>query len=406
MATTKTGKNVVPYEAPTNSSAKRREADKPSDIVKRWIFPVVLLIAVIITWIVLFSTGMASGAFGVATYPLTLTTVVTVFHIVILLFPIVLILKKKAWLRLIAVAIMVLGPWLLLAVGYVHGMGAPLWGLRILGAVALILSAIAAYVLTRYIKEDQTLVHEVNSLPELKQSIADQRKKENDSEIQFQAAKDRSDQLEKESSDAVSLAEKSSKAYTKAKKDFDEHPLVVEQSDIKKDLAAKKAARDDIPNQQQAIRTTIAQSGGKNTRALEGQLAQLDQKYVDLDKEVTDLERKLKGINPKVDALNEKKVLDDATAKNKTDGEAQQDVRRELKVANKRLRRLTDDWKHEQAATARLVKQRDEVAAKQQSTKEERRLLWRDELFFPVVLAVVALLLYPAWYGWVATQVL
>ena len=410
MATRNPGSAVVPYQEPTEEADQSpRDTDKPSESMKRWIFPGFLLVAVIITWVVLFAVGMAGGPFGKLSFPLKLAVIVTVFHTVILAWPTFLLIRKRAWSRLIVVAVMLGGIWLTLVFGYTVAVGGAMWGLRFLGALALVLSAAAAYVLTRYPKQDQALVHELDLLSGLDQSVAEQQKVANRSSAVAQEVHAQLQVSENDLSNAVSVAEKSSKEFTKAQKAFDNNDLVERKATLESELAKANATLVDIPKLQVTLSQTIdkAKSRSAESLALQQQFEKLDEDYkVLVEETIPDLKRKLADVTSEVEVSDVKRALDQAAKANEHDAGVADEARREKNATSKRYKKATKEWKVQQGALTRLTEQRDDILTKWRVADETRRLQWRDGIALALFFAVVALLLgYPAWYGWVELEV-
>lgn len=406
MATRRVSNAVVPYEEPIERTTVRRETDKPPSTIMRWVFPIFLLGAVIVTWIVLFVTGMAGGEFSKISYPGKLANIVTVFHVVILIWPIVLIVRKQAWIRLIVVAVMVFGAWLTLLLGYIILAGGPLWGLKFPGVLALILSASAAYALTRYSKVDQTLAHQVQSLPGLEQTIAEEERKLNLSSIEAKDAQEQSDARKSEHSKAANIAVESSRAFTEARKVLESSDAAKEQKTLDAELAKAKARLEEIPDLVQGTLAAIAKLKGSGAAPLQHKVDTLEAEFKQLkDTDIPDLQKKVDVLKRRVEISQEKRDLDAAKALNKRNSKLEQEARADYEKAKKRQAEKTDEWKSQQRVTEKLTSQRTDVSARQDTLVQTQRLEWRDELVFALPLAVIALLCYPAWYGWVALEV-
>lgn len=410
MATT-SGKEIVRYRKPKKRPA-RRDSVKRTDAIKRWAFPIVLIVAAIITWYVLFGTGMASGAFGAANYPLTLTIIVTVFHAVILAWPTFLLVKKKAWWRLVVVGIMLLGMLLALVTTYILVAGAPLWGIKIPGVAALLLSVIAAYSLSRYAEEDQNLVEDVELLPARNKSIRKQQEKVDKAAARASHAEGIAKALGKESSDITHAAEIASKDRTAKQKAYDNSPAVKAVGTIEKEIATKKTEVGDLTTE----KTALARSFGRPKNAsskdeLSYEDKQKRRKEIDArikeieETEIPQLEAKLADAQRDAEATSEKRALDAASNLSVKKSEEEAEKRDEYKTAKEEAGIRTRQWKEEQAVLDSMTGQRDEVTSRQQNAEETRRLLWRDDLLVPGLCALFAILFYPAWYGWVLLEV-
>jgi hypothetical protein len=444
MATTKPGTALVRYRKKAKKKlAARRDSVKSTDAVKRWAFPIVLLVATCITWIVLFVVGMASGAFGVISYPGKLAGVVTVFHVVIFAWPTYLLVKQKAWWRLIVVGIMVLGMGLALLFGYIVAVGAPLWGLRVLGVAALILSAVTAYLLSRYPEEDQEYLDEVKLLPAHDRSVEEQRETARIAGIRAENATQAADLLKKDHSDAAHEAEQASKDRTAKQKAYDNSDAVKEMGDIKKELDAKKVEKTEIADKQMELvekMSAVTRSARKpkpkaapepeddGNPDIEGKEAvvaedsaskpvipitvyqrkydELERRHKELEETVIpDLEQKFAEATQKAEDSKEKEALDEAVRISEAASDKEREKRAEHKRAKKSSDKKTQAWKHEEDVLADLTSRRDEVSSKQQTTNESRRQMWRDDLMLPLIYGILALLCYPAWYGWVLLEV-
>lgn len=444
MATTKPGTAVVRFRKKAKKKlAARRDSIKSNDAVKRWAFPLVLLVATIITWIVLFVVGMASGAFGVISYPGKLAGIVTVFHIVILVWPTYLLIKQKAWWRLIVVGIMVLGMGITLLFGYIVAMGAPLWGLRFLGAAALILSAVTAYLLSQYPEEDQDYLDEVKLLPAHDRSIAEQREIARVAGIRAENATQDAERLKKEHSDAAHAAEQASKDRTVKQKAYGDSDVVVEMDKVKKKLDAKKVEKTEIADKQMELiekmsavtrsarkpkLKAVPESGDDGDPDVESDEAAraedsvsepvipvtaYQRKYDELERRheelvetvIPELEEEFAEATQKAEDSKEKEALDEAIRISEEASDKEREKRAEHKRAKKSSDKKTQAWKHEEDVLADLTSRRDEVSSKQQTTNESRRQMWRDDLMFPLICGILALLCYPAWYGWVLLEV-
>jgi len=419
MATT-SGKDLVRYRKSKKRPA-RRDSVKPIDAAKRWAFPIVLLAAVIITWIVLFATGMASGAFGAATYALTLTLVVTVFHAVILAYPTFLAIKKKAWWRLIVVGVMLLGMLIALVIGYIHLASIPLWGLKIPGVLALLLSAIAAYLLARYAEEDQNLVEDLKLLPARDKAIRKQQQVVDTAGFSAQHAEKVARDLATESANITHAAEQASNERTAKQKAYDNSSAVKAVADMEKEIGAKQAEVDDLEAERALISRSMSKSSDETSsakskavastevpRTFEGKRERLEEIKAllkDLRQAISQLQEKQEKAKQDAEASSEKRQLDAAKAYSVQKSKEEKAKRKERDAAKEEANRETRAFKLEQSKLDGMTGQRNEVTSRQQNAEETRRLMWRDDLLAPGLCALFALLFYPAWYGWVVLEV-
>jgi hypothetical protein len=414
----------------------RRDSVKSTNANKRWIFPVVLIIAAIITWFWLFGAGMATktpkGAFGAAIYAPILANIVTIFHVVINIYPTYLLIKKKAWWRLLVVGFMLIGMWLALVVGYIHLAGAALWGLRFPGVLALLLSAMAAYLLSRYAEEDQTLVEDVKRLPASKNAIQKQEDKVAMEASNVEEAKKAAKARSLESSNATHDAERASEDRTAKQQAYDNSLAVTQAADIDKEIKAKKTEQEDLTTERALLIYALSKSSGKSTaktRSTEGtttpvasedaesaesgvsfdekrdRLKVVDARLKELRVDIPQLEVKLKQKQDEAAASNEKKQLDAAAARSVKKSKKEKAKRDERDAAIEEERTATRAWKREQRKLTDMTGRRDAVLSRQEEAEETRRLMWRDDLFYPGVCAFFAILCYAAWYGWVVLEI-
>jgi hypothetical protein len=338
---------------------------------------------------------------------------------------------------------MVLGMGLALLFGYIVAVGAPLWGLRVLGVAALILSAVTAYLLSRYPEEDQEYLDEVKLLPAHDRSVEEQRETARIAGIRAENATQAADLLKKDHSDAAHEAEQASKDRTAKQKAYDNSDAVKEMGDIKKELDAKKVEKTEIADKQMELvekMSAVTRSARKpkpkaapepeddGNPDIEGKEAvvaedsaskpvipitvyqrkydELERRHKELEETVIpDLEQKFAEATQKAEDSKEKEALDEAVRISEAASDKEREKRAEHKRAKKSSDKKTQAWKHEEDVLADLTSRRDEVSSKQQTTNESRRQMWRDDLMLPLIYGILALLCYPAWYGWVLLEV-
>jgi len=397
--------------------------------VKRFAFPLILLVAVVVVWMILFSIGMAASTdpithaknpMGKIIFPTNAAPVLAWYGLVVMIYPafkavVRLVAKKTSQHELvrlgIAIGTTLLGFLLIRStLTTLQGLGVWLWAAKIPGVVALILCALAAYLLTLYKEDDERLVELERDLPgledDLREAEADQKRSMNDETLWRGQLEDRTAAYDT----LAATAKEKDTIYVNASNLFNESEDVKEQVEVSAKLTK---ANEDLRLLRSDIDTLEAQVAKEKDpgekRSLQVELTKKIAERTELrDTTIPDLEARLVVLNESVAANPLKGAVDTA----KQDSE---DAGQKAKEYHDSVKKI--EAEHSVAEAKRDVdsgrvtaskKARDDVRQEIASIRAERKSLWRDGVWVPVIIPLVlwgvAILGYTTWYGWVIVE--
>lgn len=404
---TTTAAKTTPSDTTTEPESR---IERGVTALKRMWFPALLAVAVIIAAFILGIVGLTNEP-DVArfTYPNTMGLIVGLYSLVIFAWPAMMAITKKAWLRLVLMAIVVVIVFLLLPMGVrilgMVGLAQALWGLRVFGLLALALQALAAYWLTRYTVRDDTLDKDRKGLPELDKKIVEVDAKLTSAKANEKARKSNLKSKQAAQQAAAGAAKKASITLKSAQEAYDESEAknlfdtLTEARDNTKRLMGENA------DKSTEIAKTLTTATQKNV------IDKLERTQKELEEDYDTLRVRLEAEEVNLSSLKWISGVHALKASLKTATAASADKDKILKSADEHQEIAeTEHKKAAQRATSKgkqlktLQSQRENLKRRIEAADESAKKGRLSPLVIPAILLAGALVLYSSWYGQVLVE--
>lgn len=374
----------------------------------RFIFAGVLLVASFAAGSALFLAGQGGIYSG---FPIWAAVIIGVFNVAIMIYPLAQAHAHKAqfwmrfWVALAAVLMGFFGTPVTFWLGSLIGPGNALN--YILGAVAIILNASAAFMLAYITSSERSVVPDLEAQLEVArtgEAARDQEWRNVQNEVDtLTSARDTKkaewEMLGKSSKDAEKLVKKAKKALDK--------------SPVARELDAANKAH---PLAEQALADHIAAITEDKKMAKAGLNKELremaEARLVDLNKDLPDTElavqealNRVKEAKKKFDASPELAAHSTRVEESISANERRDRADRELKDVEKRLNAATNVAGEKADLRKKQSSEVTRLTDKLETARRNDVNIWRDVLAGPVIALVLAFLMYPNWNIWVITTI-
>ncbi len=403
---------VARENAPEQSHFARATMEKAAEMAKRFAFPVFVAVAGLIVWFALFVTGMASGEMGAFTYPTAVATIVGIYNAVIMAYPAFLAIRKRDQLfglrlGIIAASIIIIFFFPIgLRIMASMGIAQALWGLKILGVVAIALHGYAAILLTHYKAADPEVQETLDSPVDLSDQIKAAHAEQVAAAKKAAIATARKDNLAEVVNTASEKRLRSTEVFEAAKATLEEQPATIDRNAKKTELEdvtkAISKLKSEVEKLQREVDTqknaTLKKMATDKLAVKEAELGTLNGEAEVLEEQLAELEEAVRNL-PEMDDFNEAKASQEESSKEEKD--AQDDLEVATKKSKERDLESAD-------ASSVLNGLKDDQAESDNLQKEANQAVkstWRDVAIWPVVTLLGACFLYAAWYGWVILEV-
>lgn len=403
--------------------------ERAKTALKRFAFPLVLLVMIIIVWATLSAIGLAASEnplthdknpMGKIIFPTNAAPVLAWYGLAVMIYPafkavVRMVAKKTSQFELVRLVIAIattIAGFLLIhgTLAALQGLGVWLWGAKISGVVALVLCALAAYLLTLYKADDERLTELEKDLPGMEWDLR------NAEAAQKLAMKEETlwrGQLEDRTAAYESLAaveKEKGAAYIAALKLFNESDDVKEQVEVSTKLTKAnedlRLLRSDIT----ILETQVAKEKDHGEkRSLQSELTDKITERTELrDTTIPELTARLKVLDERIEKSPLKDAVDTAKLKSEEAAEKAKEYHDNLKGIK---------GEHTKAEAAKNVasgkvtdykQAHDDAQQEIANIRAERKSLWRDSVWVPVIIPIVlwvlALLGYTTWEGWMVVE--
>lgn len=401
----------------THTSPAPGKFDKGRSFIAEHLFTIYLIVVVILAGVVFTARGLAGNAF---TYDDEIPVIVFVYGIAIMAYPAVLAImaiKNKngrfAWLRLaIIAASLIYTATLFVFQVRASGKDASVaWSITFLGPVilplaAIIVHAVAAYLLTRYgPKGSDAAAQDKAKIAGIEANITSAETDFSGAKTSAAAYTEAEEDAKKEFEEADGISKARAEEYKEAKKIFDETSAVRGQADIKEKIKANDRFQHDTATAIETKEARLSQTNAPSVKSLlqdeidslNGQLSEFRIKAIELAEE-------LETTKESVDALPEKKAMDDALAAS----EAAEAITNAAKQEYDAAIDAAKEPRRSMEVNGKIVEQHElqlkETNARIAEASLSQRGAWRSVVFGPLACLIVAFVLYPVWYGWVLSS--
>lgn len=385
----------------TNNSKQLVRRDRPTqqetvkqmiDFGKRHAFTIFVIVAGVITLLALQANGIAQSS-NEFTFDDTLQTIVGLYNLAIMAYPAYLAITRRQQTvsRLIIIGISVVFTFFVLAVwvrlvDMLINAGS-VWSIPFIGSIVLPLLALAAHgyaaILLSYVPE--TAPRDRQDLTDLDEDLRSAKRKEARATVEHDAAQNLLEPDVKRLSDLTRERDQRVKEREAADLAVQELPASVTLNQQTEDLKALSA---NIAIVQQHV------SDDKSDRGAKSQLAKLGTMERELRASIADLRTDIEASPEAAAAHAAKQAEVEASMHTKDAYEKMQLSEQRVKEAYGKLLQATEE-------RTLLEEDRQHATDHQTATHTEERANWRDSVFGPVTCLVIAIALYPVWYGWV-----
>jgi predicted nucleic acid-binding Zn-ribbon protein len=284
-----------------------------------------------------------------------------------------------------------------------------LWSVPILGpfvftVAAVVLQALAAYLLVRYASENPELKADKLALPSLEANLVQAESDVTFAEAKVRPRQTRVDDLKKEIDDLTPKKDKAVKALDKAKGKFDANKVVARRKVIATKLEENKTKRaatlSDFEQKNALAKSAKGAAKGEyhnEAARLDAELTQLQTEQTALETELTQLDDQVKQVRKQLGLKSLEKAVDTLGAELKKKGE-------KLEKATKRLETATTAFADASATRDKIKTERDDTQARiDEATKALKNALHDVALTAGLAAACLflAFVVFDAsWYGW------
>jgi hypothetical protein len=390
----------------THASPEPGKFDKVGDMIKNHLFEIGLVVVGLLTILALHANGFR----GVFVYDDAMGVIIGIFNVVIMVYPLILAIKNRQWLRLgIIVASIVFAFFALPILVRVFGpLGKSLWATPVLGPIVLPLAAVffniaAAYMLANYgPKGPDVAAQEKGRIPGLRNNVTAAETRYSQMRI---AAATRTDS-EADAKAKFEKSDKKSKAraedYQTAKKAYDVSSAVVNDTALKAKLKTNENSQKDIIGVIDSKVLDLKRATAVNVKAhLQGEIDSLDVQLGTLIAEGMEIKAALDNMKIEIENSPKKVAMDDAFTASEKSSKATLTTQEAFESATKSAKKADTKLG---VASADLTKSREELNTTNiriTEAKQAQRGGWRSVVFWPIFALVGAFGFYPLWYSWV-----